>query len=273
MSKYTTRLIGQETVVSLLTKFLNAETHNRTLLFNGPVSCGKSTAAKMFAADLLEDNRPLREVHPDCIILKEEHIGNIERVKEWKSSAYKAPFEQGKMVLILERVDLLSPEAANSLLKLLEEPPEKVTIILTALSIVGVLDTIQSRSMRIMFKEMSFEDKLKIVQNKGMREDAVERVVFSPSLGAAIFSNEFVITKQVFADAKRRVASIPNMSVADMLTVSVSMDPLILAKYLLAAEDRPKVIAAALECLGMCSFHVKPQNACLYLLQKLRELA
>lgn len=269
---YVDRLIGQPDAQVLLRQFVRAVSHSRTLLFHGPYSSGKSTAAKFLAADLIKDNRVLRDVHPDFVLLKEDNVGDIEFAREWKNSAYKAPFEAPRIVMVCHRIDRLSSEAANGMLKLFEEPPSAVTIIVTAVNLSGVLDTIQSRAMKVRFGPLSFENKIKILKERNVVVNLTERVVFSRTLAEAMYTDHYIERKQTFIEARRRVASIEGMSTEDLFRISDTLEPRMLAEYILAVDSRPRAIAAALECLGMLSSHVRPYNAALYLLSSLRSV-
>ena len=80
---------------------------------------------------------------------------SIDSIRQLKNEAKYASFEAGKRVFIIYGAEYFSVEAANSFLKLLEEPPENLFIILIADEIRSMLDTIRSRCQPVYFPEFS----------------------------------------------------------------------------------------------------------------------
>jgi DNA polymerase III subunit delta' len=83
---------------------------------------------------------------------------SIDQVKEVQHSANLPPFEGKQRVYIIEGADQLSTEAANRLLKTLEEPPDHVTFILITVNVKLLLSTVISRCQRIEFPPMPIEE-------------------------------------------------------------------------------------------------------------------
>ncbi len=94
-------------------------------------------------------------------------VGNknisIDSIRELKEEAKFAAFEGGYRVIIITGAEYFSREAANSFLKLLEEPPEKFLIILISSTLHSVLDTIRSRCQPVYFPEFNDEQIEQIV--------------------------------------------------------------------------------------------------------------
>jgi DNA polymerase-3 subunit delta' len=89
---------------------------------------------------------------------------SIEKVRDLKNESKYAPYEAIKKVFILSDADKMTRESANSFLKLLEEPPDNLLLILITSSLKGILDTIRSRCQRIYFPQLSFEEALYVVE-------------------------------------------------------------------------------------------------------------
>ena len=81
---------------------------------------------------------------------------SIDAIRDLKSEAKYGAFENGYRVVIISGAEYMSREAANSFLKLLEEPPERFLIILITESLHAIIDTIRSRCQPVYFPE--FED-------------------------------------------------------------------------------------------------------------------
>ena len=130
-------------------------------LFHGPGGAGKRAAATALAAELLADGsdraddaraRVLSGAHPDLTWVApsgahEMLVSDIDLPVI--AAASKTPFESSRRVFVIERVDELGDEAANRMLKTLEEPASFVHLILLTDRLVEVLPTIRSRCQRL----------------------------------------------------------------------------------------------------------------------------
>ncbi len=132
-------------------------------LFYGPGGAGKRSAARAMAAELLAVGSPdpasararvESGAHPDLTwvapsgaheILVSDIDGPV------VSAVSKTPFEAACRVFVIERVDELGDEAANRMLKTLEEPPSFVHLILLSDRLAEVLPTIRSRCQLVRF--------------------------------------------------------------------------------------------------------------------------
>jgi DNA polymerase-3 subunit delta' len=84
------------------------------------------------------------------------------------SAASKTPFEAGRRVFVIERVDELGDEAANRMLKTLEEPASFVHLILLTDRLVEVLPTIRSRCQLVRFEAPSVDEVAAAVKADGI---------------------------------------------------------------------------------------------------------
>ena len=108
------------------------------VFLGSPDTDKKETAEAL--ADLLECKKQDRiTIAPSGSSLK------IDQIRQINAAIGLKPFEAKKRVYIIENAHLLTTEAANSLLKNLEEPPSHAMFILTALGADGMLATIVSR--------------------------------------------------------------------------------------------------------------------------------
>ncbi|MBN1408244.1 MAG: hypothetical protein JW956_10660, partial [Calditrichaceae bacterium] len=88
----------------------------------------------------------------------------IEKIREFKNEAKYAPNEAKRRFFIIDGSEYFSREAANSFLKLLEEPPEDLMIILITNDRNALLDTIRSRCQPVFFPAFS-EEEIKSIVN------------------------------------------------------------------------------------------------------------
>jgi DNA polymerase-3 subunit delta' len=126
-------------------------------LFHGPAGVGKRRAALAFASELLHgDPRVERRTHPDLYVL--EPLGDqirIDAVRELRRDLHLRPFESDRRVYLIFGAHLLNEEAADALLKDLEEPPAYAVIVLLADELGSLPETIRSRCQHVPFRRLS----------------------------------------------------------------------------------------------------------------------
>src|SRR5207247_6533814 len=126
-------------------------------LFQGPPGVGKRGAALAFASELLGgDPRVERRTHPDLYVL--EPLGDqirIDAVRELRRDLHMRPFEAQRRVYLVFGAHLLNEEAADALLKDLEEPPDYAVIVLVADEVGSLPETIRSRCQPVPFRRLS----------------------------------------------------------------------------------------------------------------------
>ena len=126
-------------------------------LFHGPAGVGKRGAAIVFAGELIGDPaRVERRAHPDVYAL--EPLGDqirIDAIRELRHDLHMRPFEADRRVYLLFGAHLLNEEAADALLKDLEEPPSYAVIVLVADELGPLPETIRSRCQLVPFRRLS----------------------------------------------------------------------------------------------------------------------
>ena len=134
-----------------------AEGPAHAYLFHGPPGVGKRRAALGFAGDLLGDpGRVERRAHPDLYVL--EPLGDqirIDAIRELRHDLHMRPFEADRRVYLVFGADTLNDEAADALLKDLEEPPPYAVAVLVADDIGPLADTIRSRCQLVPFRRLA----------------------------------------------------------------------------------------------------------------------
>ena len=126
-------------------------------LFHGPAGVGKRRTALAFATALLgDDKRVERRTHPDLYML--EPLGDqirIDAIRELRHDLHMRPFEADRRVYLLFSAHLMNDEAADALLKDLEEPPPYAVIVLVADELGPLPETIRSRCQLVPFRRLS----------------------------------------------------------------------------------------------------------------------
>ena len=90
---------------------------------------------------------------------------SIEKIRDLKNEAKYTPYEALKRVFIITEAEKMTREGANSFLKLLEEPPDNLIIILINCTLSTILDTIKSRCQIVYFPSLSIDEALSVVKN------------------------------------------------------------------------------------------------------------
>jgi DNA polymerase III subunit delta' len=125
-------------------------------LLHGPAGVGKRAAAFGFAGALLGDERRVEAgMHPDLQVI--EPLGEMIRIDEIRAlhhDLHMRPFEADRRVYLILDAHRLNADAADALLKDLEEPPAYATIVLVADTLGPIPETIRSRCQLIPFRRL-----------------------------------------------------------------------------------------------------------------------
>src|SRR5687767_11615338 len=141
----------------LLQAALENEGIAHAYLLHGPAGTGKRRAALAFAGAVLGDRqRVANGTHPDLYLL--EPVGEmirIDEIRELHHDLHMRPFEASHRVYVIASAHLLNEDAADALLKDLEEPPPYALIVLVADELGPLPETIRSRCQLVPFRRLS----------------------------------------------------------------------------------------------------------------------
>lgn len=197
-------LIGNLGVVELLERELNNPI--QAYMFVGPDSVGKSTFALRFAAGLLcptrgEHDKPCRSCrlalqghHPDLTIVEPEGATSlgVDQARHLVGRASLAPVESSRSVFLIPDAGLMTEQAANALLKTLEEPLAQVSFLLVAESEDDFPATVGSRCRTIHLGRVPLAELVGALVGRGVDSGQAENVsVVSggrPGLALALMS-------------------------------------------------------------------------------------
>ncbi|HHV72600.1 MAG TPA: DNA polymerase III subunit delta' [Clostridia bacterium] len=193
-------IIGQDLTIRLIQQALKNGKVSHAYLFHGPEGTGKRKVALEFARTLLcQQNQaePCEQCsschlsasgnHPDLFWLEPEGSSlKIEQVRRWQQSQAYQPYWGKWKISILKDVDKMTPEAANSLLKIIEEPGPGTVLILITTQLQTVLPTIVSRCQVISFRYLTKEQIKHYLNLNYETLDQVEKELIAQFSGGSI---------------------------------------------------------------------------------------
>ncbi|KKM12888.1 hypothetical protein SY88_01295 [Clostridiales bacterium PH28_bin88] len=180
---------GQDLAVQQLLQALQSGKVPHAYLFLGPDGVGKETAAKALARALnctnpvggdacgmcLSCRRAAEGNHPDIHVLAPQgSVIKIDQVRELQRQVGFSRYEGKYQVVLFLEADRMKEEAANALLKLLEEPPENTVLILISAKPAALLQTIQSRCVPVRFVPLSPSLLVELLVARGTTADQAE---------------------------------------------------------------------------------------------------
>jgi DNA polymerase-3 subunit delta' len=213
---------GNRHVQTTLEGMIERERIPQTMLFAGLQGLGKATLVRRFAARLLgspekieQDDLSLAQnsnlittreklpadkrnddplffaTHPDFLTFPPDgplRQISIPQMRFLKELAQYKPLHGTRRIFLIDQADRAGEQAANSLLKTLEEPPDHLILIMTAENVYDLLPTIRSRSVIMNFSPLTNEDMKDFARVRGL-DNAERRIALSggsPGVAASL---------------------------------------------------------------------------------------
>ena len=194
-------MLGHKWAVDLLKRHVARDEVRHAYLFTGPQGIGRRTLAVRLAQALncpspVEPGEPCltcptcRQIdamqHPDLFMVQAEPPGGtlkVDQVRDLQHSLVLSPYQGRYRVAILLRFEEANDNAANALLKTLEEPASKVVIILTAESTEKLLPTVVSRCEVLRLQPLQVTEVVKGLQERWQLDNKQARLLAAISGG------------------------------------------------------------------------------------------
>jgi len=259
-------VIGHSSVVELLVR--EAQRPAQAYLFVGPTNSGKASVARRFAAALLcgDDAECARLVglgaHPDLVVIEPEGRSaiTVDQARHAVSQASLAPLVAGRKVFLFEEGGVMNDEAANALLKTLEEPTATTVFVIVTDSEDELPDTIASRCRTVVFGRVPEAEVAAGLEARGVEHDQAERAARisggRPGLALALATRpEVAHFRQAWLSVPLRVTDHPGDAYLLADAVTEACEPLLGA----LRDDQADRVAAA-EADGVATRTLRERN-------------
>lgn len=262
---------GNAAVKRQLAALVDAGRFPHALLLEGEIGSGRRTLAGIIARAAVcdgEAERPCgvcdacrKSAHPDIAVYGEEGGSlSVDTVRDLRAQAYVLPNEAAYRVIILQNAHMMTPQAQNALLKILEEPPARVIFILTCENRSQMLPTIRSRCVCLTMQPVAYEEAAPVLRARlpQAEESALERAhsLFGGRIGQVIAGMQDGTLQQVleltpaFADALVATDELPLVRLTARLEKERTLTDGVLAGLQLVLRDALAVRVGATAMLS-----------------------
>lgn len=212
-------------------------------LMHGPQGVGKRMFAGELAAALLKNDSIALGNNPDFILLQpgvSKETGKpteipVESVRAMKSWAYQRPLYGARKVVLIDDAERMSDAAANTVLKVLEEPPAYLTFLLVSSRSEQLLETIASRCQDVAFSTLEEAEMKTVLASLAMDADD-KKLVAAVAAGRPGAALQLVQEKKLHAVAKA-IAGLEN------ILASGTAERIVFAKKIADDDDALQIVS------------------------------
>ncbi|HEX2788769.1 MAG TPA: AAA family ATPase [Ignavibacteria bacterium] len=149
-----------------------------------------------------EINNKIEDIYHKIRIPKANFI-RINSIRDIKNSIYLSEGNK-KKVYIISDADMMNPQSANALLKILEEPPKNSILILTTSRLNSLLPTIIGRCQKIQFDDLSLDEIKKYIRSKDSSLSEKDLDMYAELSGGSIYNCNKILSGY-FLEVKDKV--------------------------------------------------------------------
>ena len=219
--------IGQEHIVQTLTNAIASGMISHAYLFSGPRGSGKTTLARLLAKAANCQKRKEGKFEPcnkcsscleimkgssmDLIEIDAASHRGIDEIRELRDGIRFVPAKSKYKVFIIDEAHQLTKEAANALLKTLEEPPSHAIFVLATTEAYKMIPTIISRCQRFDFRRLTVPEILKkiksIIDKEGIKIDKAALELIALNSEGSIRDAESLLNQvaTLYSDTKKEI--------------------------------------------------------------------
>ena len=229
-------IVGQEHIVQTLSNAVSNNLISHAYLFSGPRGSGKTSMARVLAKAVnctdLKNGEPCNTCE-SCVEIKEGRAMDfieidaasnrgIDEIRDLKEAVRFAPTKLKYKVYVIDESHQLTKEAANALLKTLEEPPDHAIFILATTEAHRMIPTIASRCQRFDFKTHTVSEitdrLLEIVKKEGTKIDKEAVTLIAASSGGSLRDATSLLDKVLtFQSGSDTIEAVSKETVRDLL--------------------------------------------------------
>jgi DNA polymerase III delta prime subunit len=206
-------LMYQMHIVSALNRAIEKDMLATSYIFEGAPGSGRYELASQFVRALICENENKipscgtcihclkidKGIHPDLIEIKhEERSIKIDEVRYLITEVYRKPNEAERKAVIIRNAERMTIETANALLKVFEEPPLSVVIILTISDPLLLPATVLSRSIRLHFRGIDLSGAIGYISQRYEIIDSDAELLFSVLNGNMELIEEVINDKDMY---------------------------------------------------------------------------
>ena len=177
-------VVGQPVVVKILSQSIQQGRVSHAYLFTGPRGTGKTSMARILAKSINCLSTVSGEPCNSCEICEDANNGNlvdvieidaaskglVDDIRDLKEQVYSHPYKAKNKVYIIDEAHMLTPQACNAFLKILEEPPKHIVFILCTTELLKIPATIVSRCQKYDFRRIALGDLMDKLSNVSAEE-------------------------------------------------------------------------------------------------------
>lgn len=237
-------VLGQPAAVQTLSRALTSGRIHHAYRFEGPSGVGKELAALHFAQALVcetgglgcgecaacrraltfSEEEPKVPLHPDVVLVGRGIYKSVTGQSEVQGISVDqvrrvvlgrigyGPHEGRALVFIVREAEMLTPSAANSLLKTLEEPPERTHFVLLTSRPTRLIDTVRSRTLPIRFAPLAEAVVTQLLRARGLSEDAALHAQGSMEIALQLASEDASRAREEFLRGASAALSAPDFA-------------------------------------------------------------
>ncbi len=206
--------VGRRSLALAFAQFLNCERPDSD-------ACGECDACRRIARGTHPDVRILDVAHGKFFEAPDRNYRGkeipIDQIRALRQDAAYPPYQGRRKIYIIADAERMNPASSNSLLKILEEPPPRVTFVLIAESAVALLPTITSRCQLVRCTYLRYDEiERALVERRGIPEDRA-RVLASLADGRLGRALEWADSEERTAARDRLLDLLPALEEGDLL--------------------------------------------------------
>ncbi|MFH1661611.1 MAG: hypothetical protein ABIA02_00730 [Candidatus Falkowbacteria bacterium] len=240
-------LVGNKQITEFLSRGIVNDKISGSYIFCGPDNLGKTTVANYFAKSLICENKekksgilpcgecqPCKQmqngIHGDVHLIKkldDKKNISIEQIRVFIRTLGMASFLNSYKIGIIKHAESLSIEASNALLKTLEEPKNKVVVILVVTNIDSLPETIVSRSQILKFNCVNSDIIYDYLINEHKAKRSLAKDLSHLCLGRPALAIKFLEDKEFLDNYLNQAQSFLNILKGDLNNGFLEVEKLI----------------------------------------------